>query len=148
MVLQLSVLFFYLGMTIPGVVLILLVVGTIIYAEGPIGILGITGFMGDVISYSRLFALALSTAGIAMTVNLLTTLVMDIPYAGIVAAILIFIAGHMFSFLMNSLGSFVHSIRLQFVEFFGKFYEGGGDKFEPFVEKRKYTSLKSRGKNG
>ncbi|MFC1800843.1 V-type ATP synthase subunit I [Nanoarchaeota archaeon] len=147
-VLQLSVLFFYLGMTIPAVVLILVVVGTIIYAEGPIGILGITGFMGDVISYSRLFALALSTAGIAMTVNLLTTLVIDIPYAGIIAAIIIFVGGHMFSFLMNSLGSFVHSIRLQFVEFFGKFYEGGGDKFEPFVEKRKYTILKSRGKNG
>lgn len=145
-ILQIAVLLFYLKMNLPAIILLVLVVIIIIYAEGPIGILGITGFMGDVISYSRLFALALSTAGIAMTVNLLTTLVLDIPYAGIVAAILIFIIGHLFSFLMNSLGSFVHGIRLQFVEFFGKFYEGGGDKFEPFTEKRKYTSLSS--KNG
>jgi len=144
-VLQVAVLFFYLGSNWTGGVLLLLVVATIVYAEGPIGILGITGFMGDVISYSRLFALALSTAGIALTVNLLTTLVMGVPYAGIVAAILIFLIGHTFSFLMNSLGSFVHSIRLQFVEFFGKFYEGGGDKFEPFEEKRTYTVLKKNG---
>ena len=79
-----------------------------------------------------------------MTVNLLTELVIPIPYVGIVAAILIFVVGHLFSFLMNSLGSFVHSIRLQFVEFFGKFYEGGGDKFTPFVENRKYTVLKNK----
>lgn len=144
-VLQISVLFFYLGQKWIGGILLLSVVITIIYAQGPIGILGITGFMGDTISYSRLFALALSTAGIALTVNLLTTLVLGIPYAGIVAAILIFIIGHLFSFLMNSLGSFVHSIRLQFVEFFGKFYEGGGDKFEPFEEGRTYTVLKKNG---
>ncbi|MCK4589330.1 MAG: V-type ATP synthase subunit I [Nanoarchaeota archaeon] len=144
-VLQISVLFFYLGNNWVGGILLLLVVITIIYAQGPIGILGITGFMGDVISYSRLFALALSTAGIALTVNLLTTLVLGIPYAGIIAAILIFVIGHLFSFLMNSLGGFVHSIRLQFVEFFGKFYEGGGDKFEPFKENRDYTVLKKNG---
>ena len=97
--------------------------------------------MGDVISYSRLFALALSTAGIAMTVNLLSDMLAGIPYVGFILAAIVFIAGHLFSFLMNALGSFVHSIRLQFVEFFGKFYEGGGDRFAPFQEERVYTEV-------
>ncbi|MGM5485063.1 MAG: V-type ATP synthase subunit I [Nanobdellota archaeon] len=119
-----------------GIASVVMVVGM----KGPLGLLDITGFMGDVISYSRLFALALSTAGIAMTVNLLVDLLWPIPYGvGIVAGILVFLGGHMFSFAMNALGSFVHSIRLQFVEFFGKFYEGGGDRFEPFREERVYT---------
>lgn len=113
----------------------------IVVTAGPLGILGITGFMGDVISYSRLFALALSTAGIAMTFNLLANMLYGIPYIGIFVAALMFIVGHMFSFAMNGLGAFVHSIRLQFVEFFGKFYEGGGDKFEPFKEERYYTEV-------
>ncbi len=109
---------------------------------GPLGLLDITGFMGDVISYSRLFALALSTAGIAMTVNLLADLLSGVPFIGFFLAALIFIVGHLFSFAMNALGGFVHSIRLQFVEFFGKFYEGGGDRFLPFKEERTYTEVK------
>jgi V/A-type H+/Na+-transporting ATPase subunit I len=114
----------------------------ILFIEGPLGLLGMTGFMGDVISYSRLFALCLSTAGIAMTVNLLADLLWPLPYGlGIFAALLVFIVGHLFSFAMNSLGGFVHSIRLQFVEFFGKFYEGGGNKFEPFKEERIYSVM-------
>ncbi|RMF06114.1 V-type ATP synthase subunit I [Candidatus Woesearchaeota archaeon] len=139
---QLSVALMYfkisptLGKVIFGITLII-----ILALSGPLGILGVTGFMGDVISYSRLFALALSTAGIAMTVNLLADLLYDIPYLGIIFAALIFIGGHLFSFAMNALGAFVHSIRLQFVEFFGKFYEGGGDKFQPFAEERYYTEV-------
>lgn len=115
---------------------------TIVVLSGPIGVLGVTGFMGDVISYSRLFALALSTAGIALAVNLLTELVAGIPFVGIFLAIIMFIVGHLFGFLMNAIGGFVHSLRLQFVEFFGKFYEGGGDRFEPFAEERIYTEVK------
>ncbi|MFH1590593.1 MAG: V-type ATP synthase subunit I [archaeon] len=122
-----------------GKILLGIAVLIVIVFKGPIGILGITGFMGDVISYSRLFALALSTAGIALTVNLLASMVGGVPFVGIVLALIIAIVGHVFSYLMNSLGAFVHSIRLQFVEFFGKFYEGGGDKYQPFAEERYYT---------
>ena len=141
--LQLSVLFFFfpkitwLAETLLGIDVLLILV-----FNGPLGILGMTGFMGDVISYSRLFALALSTAGIALTVNLLSNLVKGVPFVGILIAIPLFIVGHFFSFVMNSLGAFVHSIRLQFVEFFGKFYEGGGEKFTPFKEERLYTEVK------
>lgn len=130
--------YFKFGLLFAKILLGITLIVIIIY-HGPIGLLGITGFMGDIISYARLFALALSTAGIAMTVNLLTELVKGAPFIGFIGATLIFVGGHAFSFLMNSLGAFVHSIRLQFVEFFGKFYEGGGEKFSPFKEKRLYT---------
>ncbi len=113
----------------------------IIVMTGPLGLLDITGLMGDIISYARLFALALSTAGIAMAVNLLAQLVNGIPFIGIVLMVLVFIVGHVFGFIMNALGAFVHSLRLQFVEFFGKFYEGGGDKFMPLREERIYTDI-------
>ena len=100
-----------------------------------------TGLMGDMISFSRLFALSLSTAGIALAVNLLAELVIGTPIVGIILAAIIFLIGHMFGFVMNSIGSFVHSLRLQFVEFFGRFYEGGGDAFTPLKEERVYTEV-------
>lgn len=139
--LQAAILAFVLGNGLLGKILIGVTLLTVIALQGPLGLLGMTGFMGDVISYSRLFALALSTAGIAMTVNLLADMLTTVPYVGFLLAAIIFIAGHLFSFAMNALGSFVHSIRLQFVEFFGKFYEGGGDKFTPFREERVYTEV-------
>lgn len=139
--LQLAVLGYVLNWGIFAHLLIGVTIILVIATQGPLGLLGMTGFMGDVISYSRLFALALSTAGIAMTVNLLADMLNGIPYVGFVLAALIFVIGHLFSFAMNALGSFVHSIRLQFVEFFGKFYEGGGDRFTPFAEERVYTEV-------
>ena len=142
--LQVSILLLYLKVGLIGKLLLGLTVLLVIIFHGPIGVLGITGFMGDAISYSRLFALALSTAGIALTVNLLADLLKGTPYIGFILAGIIFIAGHLFSLVMNALGSFVHSLRLQFVEFFSKFYEGGGDKFEPFREERFYTEVKGK----
>ena len=114
----------------------------ILFMAGPLGLLSITGLMGDIISYARLFALALATAGIAMAVNLLADLVKGTPVVGFLLVGLIFIIGHVFGFVMNALGAFVHSLRLHFVEFFGKFYEGGGDKFTPLKEERVYTDVK------
>ncbi len=139
--LQAAILAFVLKASLLGKLLLIATVILVIAMNGPLGLLGMTGFMGDVISYSRLFALALSTAGIAMTVNLLAEMLSGVPYVGLLCATLIFLIGHLFSFAMNSLGSFVHSIRLQFVEFFGKFYEGGGDTFTPFKEERIYTEI-------
>ena len=113
----------------------------ILFLAGPLGLLDISGLMGDIISYARLFALALSTAGIAMAVNLLADLVKGTPFVGFLLVALIFLIGHIFGFVMNALGAFVHSLRLHFVEFFGKFYEGGGDKFTPLEEERIYTNV-------
>ncbi len=108
---------------------------------GIVGLYDITGYLSDVLSYSRLLALGMATAAVAMIVNTLAVLVMDIPFVGIVIAIVILLVGHTFSLLVNSLGAFVHSTRLQYVEFFSKFYKGGGKPFEPFSYKTKYIKI-------
>ena len=60
---------------------------------------------------------------------------------GIVAAILVLLAGHYFNIIINVLGAFVHSSRLQYIEFFGKFYEAGGRAFLPLALRTKYTDI-------
>ena len=109
--------------------------------EGPLGFFSLTGFLGDWLSYARLLALALATGGIAMTVNILTEMVSGAHPAAFILAIFIFIGGHAFNFALQSLGAFVHSLRLQFVEFFGQFYIGGGREFMPFRAGRVVTEL-------
>lgn len=150
----------------------------------------LTGFIGNWLSYARLLALGLATAGIAMTINIFAGilvsftsqfvcatlfLVMGValmgvalrnagdlkgvalkyvgafllvdgilfaayPAAGLFLFLAVFlIVAHIGNAVLQALGSFVHSLRLQYVEFFGTFYEGGGRRFEPFEEKRIYT---------
>lgn len=97
---------------------------------GIYGVYGITGYLGDVVSYSRLLALGLATGFIANALNLIVSLFPK-PIGYILAPIL-FVALHLFNLLINALGSYVHAARLQYLEFFSKFYEGGGKKFTPF----------------
>ncbi|MCI1931668.1 MAG: V-type ATP synthase subunit I [Clostridia bacterium] len=101
---------------------------------------GITGYLSDVLSYSRLLALGLATGVVAQVVNTLGRLIGN-GFIGIIIMIVIFIIGHIFNLIINTLGSFVHSSRLQYVEFFGKFYEGGGTAFNPFNRKTKYMEI-------
>ena len=96
----------------------------------------ITSYFSDVLSYSRLMALCLSTGVIAQVGNLLAKMVN--PVFGIVIALIV----HGVNIANSALGSYVHTSRLQYVEFFGKFYEGGGTEFSPFKCKNKYTSIK------
>ena len=122
-----------------GYSLILISIVILMRFGGLIGLMGTMGFISKVLSYVRLLALCLSTAGIAMTVNLLASLLGNIPFVGVVFMVIIFIAGHSLNFAMNGLGAFVHTLRLHFVEFFGVFYEGGGDSFSPFKARRILT---------
>ena len=110
-------------------------------AQGAYALYGATGLLGDVLSYSRLMAFALATTGIALVVNTLGAMVREIPYVGIPAAVLVLVFGHLFNIAINSFGGFVHSARLQFIEFFGKFYEGGGRPFRPFAPETKYVEV-------
>ncbi len=153
----------------------------------------LTGFIGDFLSFARILALALATAGIALTVNVLTNLVgsgggdtgymLALPvliagaallvvgamkkrkrflapgiflalagglgmvsamYMFYLFALVVLLGGHLVNLVLQALGSFVHALRLQYVEFFGYFYEGGGKEFKPFKPKRKYTELISK----
>lgn len=102
------------------------------------GLYNVTGYLSDVLSYSRILALSLSTAVIAFTMNLLAGMVMGVPVLGIILAIIVYLIGHIFNFAMGLLSAYVHDGRLQYLEFFGKFYEGGGYEFTPFSYKLKY----------
>ncbi len=106
------------------------------FTKGISSLYDITSYLSDVLSYSRLMALCLSTGVIAQVVNLLGGLVGPIP------AVIVGIVGHGFNLANSALGSYVHTSRLQYVEFFGKFYEGGGKEFTPFKYKNKYTRIK------
>lgn len=110
-------------------------------ALGLYDIYGITGWLSDVLSYSRLLALGLATGVIAQVVNSMASM-MGSGILGVIFFILIFIIGHTMNIAINLLGAYVHTNRLQYVEFFGKFYEGGGKPFEPFKQNTKYIRIK------
>jgi len=105
---------------------------------GLLGLYGITSYMSDILSYSRILALSLSTAVIAYVMNLLAGMVMG-SIIGVFFGIIIYIIGHTFNIAMGLLSAYVHDGRLQYVEFFGKFYEGGGYAFTPLSLKLEYT---------
>ena len=101
---------------------------------------GITSYLSDVLSYSRLLALGLATGVVAQVVNTLGSLAGG-GIVGSIVLIVVFLAGTVFNIAINALGAFVHSCRLQYVEFFGKFYTGGGREFRPFERKTKYIKI-------
>jgi V/A-type H+-transporting ATPase subunit I len=105
---------------------------------------GITGYFGDILSYSRLMAMGMATGVIAMVINTMIGMVKGIPVIGIVLAVLFFISGHLFNILINMVSGFIHTMRLQFVEFFQKFIEGGGSPFKPLKQKYQYSLIVDR----
>lgn len=95
----------------------------------------ITGFLGDILSYSRLLALSLATAVIASVINTMGAM------TGPIGFVIVFLIGHTFNIAVNLIGTYVHTSRLQYVEFFGKFYQGGGEIFSPLDTKTKYVDI-------
>ena len=100
-------------------------------------------YLGDVLSYLRLMALGMVTAGLAMAINIIAKIAGEIPYGiGIVVMVLVLVGGHGFNIAINALGAFVHTLRLQYVEFFPKFIVGGGKSFEPLSKEYKHIYMK------
>ncbi len=135
-----------------GAVIILIFAGreskpTIRFLKGLYGLYGITGYLSDILSYSRLLALGLATGVIAQVFNQIGSM-MGGGVIGTIVFIIVFIIGHALNIGINALGAYVHTNRLQFVEFFGKFYEGGGEKFKPFKINTKHYNIKEDFKNG
>jgi len=124
--------------------------GRVLGALGRVGLglyslYGISGYLSDMLSYSRLVALGLGSGTVAMVVNTMAAQALDMPVVGFVAAALIFVVGHLFNLAINLLGAFVHSCRLQYVEFFTKFYESGGRAYSPFRMTPKHVTIDERG---
>ena len=110
-------------------------------AKGAYGLYGTTGYLSDILSYSRLLALGLATGVIATVFNKIGSMMGD-SVIGVIGFILIFVIGHGVNIGINALGAYVHTNRLQFVEFFGKFYTGGGKEFKPFKINTKHYTVK------
>ena len=110
-------------------------------ALGAYDLYNITGWLSDVLSYSRLLALGLATGVIASVINQMIGMFPNNVF-GIILFVVFFVVGHALNLAINLLGAYVHTNRLQFVEFFGKFYEGGGRPFKPFNSDTKYVDIK------
>ena len=134
-------------MTIVGVLGLLLTGGRDRKGIGKVigglsNVYNITSYLSDILSYSRILALGLATGVIAQVVNTMGS----IFGGGIVGGILllcIFIFGHILNIAINVLGAYEHTCRLQYVEFFGKFYEDGGEPFEPMGKNTKYIRIEN-----
>lgn len=117
----------------------LLGIAGIMWANGFIGFFSLTGFLGDWLSYTRILALALATGGIAMMINILSEMMMGAGTVFLIIGILFAVFGHAANLLLQCLGGFIHALRLQFVEFFGHFFDAGGRAFSPFAAERIHT---------
>lgn len=114
---------------------------------GVLALYNITGFLSDLLSYTRIFALSLSTGIIGMVMNLLGGMILHgihIPVLNVLAAMVVYLFGHALNFALGLLGAYVHTSRLQYIEFFNKFYEGGGVPFKPLKINTKYTVIKNQ----
>lgn len=104
--------------------------------------------LSDVLSYARLFGLGLSGGVIGMVINTMCGILIDafppnLVAIGYILCIPLFCGGHLFNIAISTLGAYVHNCRLQYIEFFGKFYEGGGHTFVPFATNTKYVYIET-----
>ena len=98
---------------------------------------GATGFFSDILSYARLMALMLAGSVIAQVFNTLGSVT-----GNVVGFVIISLIGNMLNFALNLLGCYVHDLRLQCLEFFGRFYKEGGKPFRPLLINTKYVDIK------
>lgn len=108
---------------------------------GVYSLYGITSYIGDIVSYLRLMALALASSFIGVAVNLIAGMLFGSGIIGIIVAIAVFAIFHLFNAFLSYLSAYVHSARLIYVEMFNKFYEGGGVPFKKMLEQSDYFNI-------
>lgn len=152
-VFEVGIIFLALGYMLPAIGMIGFVIGglfviaalgLLVWGSGAYGAMDVFSYMGDLLSFARLLALCLATGGVAMTVNIIANMcntMIPIPVVGVIIAIIVFIGGHFVNWLFQTLGAAVNALRLNYVEFFAQFYQGGKHKFEAFKAKRKFTKI-------
>ena len=113
--------------------------------KGLYAVYGISSYLSDILSYSRLLALGLATGVISSVANMIGTM-FGTGVGGVIIFIFVFLIINIVNIGINTLGAYVHTNRLQYVEFFGHFYEGGGRPFEPYSIKTKYYKFKENAK--
>ncbi|NLD58645.1 MAG: V-type ATP synthase subunit I [Clostridiales bacterium] len=102
---------------------------------------GISGYISDLLSYARLFGMGLATGVIAMVMNNVAGMLMGGGVVGFILGAVVLVVGHTFNIAINVLGAYVHTCRLQYIEFFGKFFEDGGKPFTPLGTEGKYVDF-------
>ena len=106
------------------------------------GLYDLINYASDLLSYCRILALGLAAAVMAQVFNLLATMGGPTPF-GFVLLVVVLLIGHILNIAINLLGSFVHTSRLQYLEFFGKFFEDGGAGFNPATPSNEYSTVES-----
>ncbi len=136
-----------LGIVVLGVLMILCTSGrheknpVMKVLKGFLGLYGIVNYVSDLLSYSRILSLGLASAVIASVFNIIGTMAGP-SVIGVLLLIVVGTIGHVMNLAINLLGSFVHTSRLQYIEFFGKFYEDGGRPFVPLTPHSKYVRFR------
>ena len=108
------------------------------FLKGLLGLYDAINYAADLLSYSRILALGLASAVIAQVVNMVGTMFVS-GFWGFLILLAVSLIGHTVNLALNVLGSFVHTSRLQYLEFFGKFFEEGGEGFVPIADSDRYT---------
>jgi V/A-type H+/Na+-transporting ATPase subunit I len=138
------------GINLAGIAgALLLVFGIIAIArESPLEVVELPTIISHGMSYTRLAAVGLSSVAIAMVVNLIAIEMLIEPQLHeitplgiilIIVGVVVLLIGHLLNAALGLLGGGLHSLRLQYVEFFTKFYKGGGEKYNPFGMKKRFT---------
>jgi V/A-type H+-transporting ATPase subunit I len=122
-----------------GIILFLIGLIMLLMGEGVVGLLELPNLMSNTLSYTRLLAVGLSSVGIAFAINTIAGLIAGSGAIGLIAAVIIFLLGHTINLVLGLYAPFIQSLRLHYVEFYMKFYDGGGKYYNPFGYIRKYT---------
>lgn len=128
---------------IVGIVILLIGIAVCFKKEKFQAVMELPGIVGNILSYTRLAAIGMSKAGMALAFNYISIIMIGSMggIVGIVFGFLIFLVGHLMIWVLAILSAGLHGLRLQYVESMGKFFVGGGQKYDPLAIKRKQTKI-------